>query len=90
MDEAGLLRHLDQTGIKVVFAMPAGPALTRSWSWRQIFSHECPDWIFFDPPPWLEDGEVEWHDPLLPIEFRGRVRIGMEDHARAWVFSDVE
>jgi hypothetical protein len=92
---AGAIRageQLDRPGVCFVFSMPSGPALGRCWTWREVFNGKAPDWIFRpDPPYWLigrgtaEPPETEWHDPLRPIEYRGRVDPAMIDVAHDWV-----
>jgi hypothetical protein len=80
---------LDQPGIRVVFSMPAGPALVRIWSWREAFTGQVPDWVFAGPPPITREPEMVWHDPRGPVEFRGMVPVGLEEQARELLFGDV-
>lgn len=86
MQDEDLLKHMDQPGVRIVFAMPIGPAIMREWTWRQVFNGEAPYWIFESSPPyWLDDGETEWHHPLDPIEYRGRIKANAVERAKQWV-----
>lgn len=83
--------RLDTPGLRIVFSMPISRALDRWWTWREVFDGGAPDWLFRpDPPYWLlkDDGdppEIEWHDPLLPIEYRGRIDPRFTNVAVDWV-----
>lgn len=64
--------------LRIVLAMPSGPALTDEWTWKEVMSGQAPQWIHFGPPAWLLEPEMLWRDPRLPITVRGNIPIGME------------
>jgi hypothetical protein len=72
----------DAVALRAVFALAAGPALVREWTWRQVRDGSSPDWVHSDPPAWLRDPEMSWHDRHGPIEVSANVPRGMEDAAR--------
>lgn len=73
-------------GLRIVLAMPDGPALTKEWTWQQIMDGESPGWIHDGPPNWLMQPEMLWRDPRLPIIVRGNVPPNMEQAARELLF----
>jgi hypothetical protein len=73
----------DDVGLRVVFMVASGPAITREWTWAQVRDGRSPEWVHADPPAWLRDPEMSWHDRHGPIEVRGYVPPGMESEARA-------
>ena len=93
MNDAELL---DRPGVRIIFRFPRGdgrPPIRREWTWREVFTHQAPGWLFREDPPYFlysshaEENvpEIEWHDPLLPIEYHGWIRSGLEDEAVNWV-----
>lgn len=68
-------------GLRIVLAMPKGPALTDEWTWKEVMNAQSPQWIHFGPPSWLLEPEMIWRDPRLPITVRGNVPVGMEQAA---------
>lgn len=72
----------DLIGLRIVLAMPSGPALTNQWTWQQIMDGESPQWIYDGPPGWLLEPEMIWRDPRLPITVRGNVPRNMERAAQ--------
>lgn len=90
----GTDHYLDRPGVRIVFSLPEGPALTRWWTWREVFDGHAPDWLFLGDPPWWLAGKgtedppgIRWADPLLPIEFHGRVIAAYVPIAREWVIA---
>lgn len=68
----------DLIALRIVLAMPEGPALTDEWTWLEVMTGNAPQWIHFGPPAWLREPEMVWRDPRMPVTVRGNVPIGME------------
>lgn len=83
-----LLRHLDNVGILIILAVPVGRPLKRKFTWRQIFLGQVPDWIFHGPPWWLDEPQIDFHDPLGWFEYRGNIPEHNIEVARNWLFGD--
>lgn len=71
----------DLIGLRIILAMPEGPALTDEWTWLEVMTGNSPQWIHDGPPRWLREPEMVWRDPRLPITVRGNVPPGMERSA---------
>lgn len=72
----------DAIALRIVLAMPNGPALTKEWTWDDVLSGRSPQWVHAGPPGWLRDPEMSWNDPMLPVEVRANVPVGYEEIAR--------
>lgn len=73
--------------LRIILAMPFGPAITDEWTWQEVINRESPQWIHFGPPSWLLEPEMSWRDPLQ-IVVRGNVPNGMEKEARALLLTE--
>lgn len=68
--------------LRIILAMPEGPAITDEWTWKEVMNAEAPQWIHEGPPVWLLEPEMSWKDPRLPVTVRGHVPKGMERAAQ--------
>lgn len=86
------MKELEGMGmIRVIFDLPDGSTLERTWSLGDFTRSEqkggteyaLPVWLTSKPPEWIEEPSRTWEHPQDPITFRGRIKPGYEDRARA-------
>lgn len=82
----------DRVALQVIFDMPSGPALERTWTWRQVKAGESPAWVHHGSRllPWLREAEMEWEDPQGPVTIRGLVDEPYVALARAVLFAGAD
>jgi hypothetical protein len=72
--------------IRVELKLADGSTLEREWTMRTLVGKDASLKAALEAPPaWLESPRRSWDHPQDPITYRGSVRSGSEDEARAFV-----
>jgi hypothetical protein len=74
---------LDEPAFIIQFAFARGPGISRTWTWQELIEGDAlPEWIFkTDPPRWLIEPEVQFHDEPIRIVCSANIPAGMEQAA---------
>lgn len=75
--------------IHMCFELPEGGKLEREFTMEQMQNAQTDgavrDFLSSGPPDWLENPSRAWPHPRGPLEFKGTVKPGHEDEAKAAV-----